>query len=86
MEMKSPARGDLTMPGKEGVSLPGPSRCPRPYQGPTLLQDVAIMHWNGRCVGGPLSSTRFCGAVSFKAGMGGVGQRASSSEQGEAGS
>ena len=36
MEMKSPARGDLTMPGKEGVSLPGPSRCPRPLSRPHL--------------------------------------------------
>ena len=47
-----------------------------------MLQDVAIMHWNGRCVGGPTIQHQTCGASVCKAGMGGVGQRASSSEQG----
>ena len=61
---------------------PSCSDCPDPYRGPTLLQDVAIMHWNGCRVGGPTVQHQTCGASICKAGTGGVGQRASSSEQG----
>lgn len=70
MEMKSPARGDLTMPRKEWVSEPGPPGTPNPCRGPTLLQDVAIMHWNGRGVGGPTVQHQTCGASICKAGVG----------------
>ena len=47
-----------------------------------MLQDVAIMHWNGCRVGGPTVQHQTCGASICKSGTGGVGQRASSSEQG----
>lgn len=30
-----------------------PQGTPDPCRDPTLLQDVAIMHWNGGGVGGP---------------------------------
>ena len=40
------------------------------------------MHWNGCRVGSPTVQHQTCGASICKAVMGGVGQRASSSEQG----
>ena len=59
-----------------------PQGTPDPCRGPTLLQDVAIVHWNGRGVGGPTVQHQTCGASICKAGVGWVGQRDSSSKRG----
>lgn len=86
MEMKSPARGDLTMPGKGGgvrgwIPPPPPTKAsPTPVEAPTLLQDVAIMYWNGCGVGGPTVQHQARGTSVCKAGVGWVGQRDSSNK------
>lgn len=61
------------MPGKGSSikawsSLGSPDPCP----GTTLLEDIAIMHWDGRGVGSPTVQHEACGASICKAGRGWV--------------
>lgn len=81
MEMKSPARGDLTMPGKEGVTAWSLKVPPTPIR-PHLAAGRSHHALEWPLWVAPLSAPDHGERPFAKAGMGGVGQRASSSEQG----
>lgn len=82
MEMKSPARGDLTMPERRGgVRARLPQAALEPPQGPTLLEDIAIVYWDGCSMGGPTVQHQACGTSICKAAMGWVKETVADSER-----